>query len=305
MTLGTSTGCFPLAVWFAISIGGAHAKNVTTKITVQGKSGKFTVYDAAKGEAKGITVTMDALKEVDASNEEVGTAGNTKHSINTFAAQDFTIAPATSVSLSSSVRATKISFDSPISTIGKIHVDTYIMENSGVVGSAGETWAVEQGDAKWNIELSQWKWCGGEVSCKKGQTDQIGAFVDVDISVTGLGNANKTATKSISLGGNLTLELSSNVLVDGSLQSMPTGYPMVTLKGSSTVMTFRFPKFSTTALYDPLIQGFGKTDSSQAVSDTTTQPYVSATVDAAFSLSAISPAICVFSVLASIAPLFV
>lgn len=65
---------------------------------MQGQSGKFTIYDAeansASCDANAIKVTMDALYERDAAGNSVGKAGNAKHSINTFAPQNFTFAAA-------------------------------------------------------------------------------------------------------------------------------------------------------------------------------------------------------------------
>ena len=44
-----------------------------------------------------ITVTMDALREVDASGNAVGTSGNPKHTFNTFASQAFSFSSPTLV----------------------------------------------------------------------------------------------------------------------------------------------------------------------------------------------------------------
>ena len=41
---------------------------------------------------------------------------------------------------------------------------------------------------------------------------------------------------------------------------MPEGYPKFELKGSKQSYTFRFPKFTDTAFYDPIV-GFRSTDS--------------------------------------------
>ena len=49
--------------------------------------------------------------------------------------------------------------------------------------------------------------------------------------------------------------LSAIVDVDGTWQSMPTGYPKLEASnnGDQNTLTFRFPKFSTFAMYDPII----------------------------------------------------
>eukprot|EP00930_Biecheleria_cincta_P049388 TRINITY_DN345_c0_g2_i2.p1 TRINITY_DN345_c0_g2~~TRINITY_DN345_c0_g2_i2.p1 ORF type:complete len:279 (+),score=55.60 TRINITY_DN345_c0_g2_i2:89-925(+) len=224
-----------------------------TVVDVQGQSGKFTVYDERSGKASGIQVTMDALREVDAAGNAVGTSGSEKHSINTFAAQDFTFAPTEDVMLGESddVPALKKSFWSAISTIGVLKVDTYVLGKSGSLGPPGETWAVKKGDLKWNIEFVGWNWCG----CGKGGKDEKGAFIDVDISVKGLGDVETKgkSNKSLTLGGGLTLELSNQVKSDGNWIAMPVGYPKMTMQGSSTTFTFRFPRFNTSSVYDPIL----------------------------------------------------
>eukprot|EP00928_Gymnodinium_smaydae_P084537 TRINITY_DN677_c0_g1_i15.p1 TRINITY_DN677_c0_g1~~TRINITY_DN677_c0_g1_i15.p1 ORF type:complete len:589 (-),score=86.58 TRINITY_DN677_c0_g1_i15:141-1850(-) len=222
-----------------------------TLVHVQGQSGKFTVYNSQQGKSQGITINMDALREVDALGNTVGATGpkNEKHSFNSFATQQFTIEDAEAVVVGN-VEATLIKFHSPINTIGKIQVDTYVMAGAGLVGPPGEKWAVANGDLKWNIKLYEWTFCG----CNKGT--EVGAYVDLDVSMKGPRSASfKQGSKSISMGDGVNLELSNQVLVDGVWMAMPTGYPMVTVKGSSTTFTFRFPKFNTSATYDPLISG--------------------------------------------------
>eukprot|EP00929_Paragymnodinium_shiwhaense_P042545 TRINITY_DN21_c2_g1_i1.p1 TRINITY_DN21_c2_g1~~TRINITY_DN21_c2_g1_i1.p1 ORF type:complete len:638 (-),score=117.56 TRINITY_DN21_c2_g1_i1:229-2061(-) len=226
---------------------------IRTVVDVMGQSGKFTVYDEKKGKNSGITITMDALSEVGSDGNAVGASGSTKHSINTFAAQAFTIDPQVDVSLGD-VDTSLISFSSPISTIGQIQVDTYIIKNAGMVGPPGEEWSVGPGDLKWSINLSSWSWCG----CTKGRQAETGAFIDVVISVKGMGTPKQkgNSAKSLDMGDNVTLELSDQVQVgDAQWESMPAGFPKMEFKGSSAIFTFRFPKFSSWALYDPVLSG--------------------------------------------------
>lgn len=122
------------------------------------------------------------------------------------------------------------------------------------MGTDLETWAVRNGDVKFNLALSNWHWCGEGAECSKGQTSQVGAFIDVVISVKGSAEAKAGSDgKSVELGGGATIELSDRVFVDGEWTTMPAGYPMVSTQGSSTMFTFRFPKFSESALYDPVV----------------------------------------------------
>ncbi|CAK0859871.1 unnamed protein product [Prorocentrum cordatum] len=163
------------------------APDIPLELQVHGQSGKFTlVPKGSSGASVGLGVTMDALREVDADGNEVGTSGAVKHSINTFASQDFTVGDMETVRIGSGVSAAKVSFDSTISEIGRIGVDTYVMAQSRTVGMSNESWDVNIGDLKWNIRLWDWTWCVGS-SCKQGEIEQVGAFVELDITVQNLG----------------------------------------------------------------------------------------------------------------------
>mmetsp|Transcript_53564 Transcript_53564/g.139550 ORF Transcript_53564/g.139550 Transcript_53564/m.139550 type:complete len:319 (+) Transcript_53564:132-1088(+) len=233
------------------------APDIPLELQVQGQSGKFTlVPKGSSGASVGIRVTMDALREVDADGNEVGTSGAVKHSINTFASQDFTVGDMETVRIGSGVSAAKVSFDSTISEIGRIGVDTYVMAQSGTVGMSNESWDVNIGDLKWNIRLWDWTWCDGS-NCKQGQTEQVGAFVELDITVQNLGggSANQGSGKSVSLGSNATLELSTQVQKDCAWEQLPAEFPSISTQGSQTTVTFRFPRFETSCLYDPVLSG--------------------------------------------------
>jgi len=212
---------------------------------------------------------MDALRELDAQGNAVGTSGSTKHSINTFASQSFTFTTNQSVTVDG-VPANKVSFETQVSTVGVLTVDTFIFEGCGTVGPPGEQWNVSYGDFKWNINFSSWQWCG----CGKGQSVETGEFIDLDVTVKGLADVKAKAGKpqSLELGGGMTCELSGKVLVDNIWTTMPSGYPSVTNQGSRTTFTFRFPRFSSSALYDPLITGVSSASTTTAQTATTGAP---------------------------------
>ena len=234
-----------------------NATEVPVEVNVQGQSGKFTlVPKGSSGNSVGIRVTMDALREVDSAGSAVGQSGSVKHSVNTFAAQDFTVGAVEQVSINS-VSAAKVSFESTISSIGKLGVDTYLMAGDGSVGMNNDSWSVDIGDLKWNIRLWEWTWCGDSgATCKNGE---VGDAVELDITVQNMGGGSAStkdgSNTTVSLGGSAELQLSTSVQTDCNWVEMAAGYPMVTTQGSSTTITFRFPRFSSSSLYDPVISG--------------------------------------------------
>lgn len=221
-------------------------------VRIVGKSGKFTVHNAKLGEndTSKVIVEMDALREVDSKGNAVGEAQATKHSIQSFASKDFGFSEVEAAKLgsSSNVNASKISFTAPVSSIGAFKVDTFIITSAGVVGPKGESWQAKVGDVKFNIELSRWEFCG----CQKDQTNEVGEYLDIDIKIKGKNQFPLAAAGgkgSYMLGGGVNLQMTSKVMIDGVQKEMPAGYPKV--KGQ--VFTLRIPKFTTSALYDPLL----------------------------------------------------
>lgn len=77
-------------------------------------------------------------------------------------------------------------------------IDTFLFTDSGIVGTPTERWPVSKGDLKFNLLLNDWEWCG----CAKGQGEEVGAFVDIMIAVSGGGDAADTdATATTEAGG--------------------------------------------------------------------------------------------------------
>lgn len=135
-----------------------------------------------------VTVELDYLYEIAADTvSKVGNTGNPKHSIQTFATQAFIVQDPVDTTLhDGSVHAQKVRFSSPISTIGKITLDTFILKSSGTVGTDTESWAVRANDVKFNIVLSDWDFCD---PCGNGNNAASSAFIDVAVKIKGQGAA--------------------------------------------------------------------------------------------------------------------
>lgn len=229
-------------------------------ISIHSVSGKFLVYSEALGESDpySVSVTMQYLQEVDTQGNPVGTAESEKHSIDSFASQAFAIAGPEPIS---EPIASRISLSTGIGpAVGNLTVETLVLQSDGqAVGPVGGQWTAMAGDLKWNIVLDSWTFCD---PCQNGQQEEVGAYIDLAVEVKtnasrvpalGEGPANLTQT----LGGGIDLELTQRVTIDGVDVEMPAGYPKDQSNGDRRWFIFRFPKFNSSAVYDPLIRTSG------------------------------------------------
>ena len=243
------------------SMPSAAPSQYTVGFDVIGNSGKFKVSTRLTN----VTVAVDSLYEVDANGNPVGTSGASKHSIQTFANQEFQFGQSFEAPYDITVggdgtgpNASILPFTSTVSDdIGTIRVETFIFKEHGTVttdGSEEETMSVTTGDFKWNIELLDWSFCGVDVECKQGQTEQVGAGIEVKMEMKGNGNAMEINDgRKVELGGGLEVFVSKMLYCDNEWLPMEAGYPLFTVQGSKQLWTLRFPRFISTCTYDPLL----------------------------------------------------
>mmetsp|Transcript_30397 Transcript_30397/g.40591 ORF Transcript_30397/g.40591 Transcript_30397/m.40591 type:complete len:319 (-) Transcript_30397:9-965(-) len=243
-----------------------EAAGLTVKIL--GQSGKMNLMS---NNSK-VQITMDALKEYDMDGKVVGNTGSSaKHSINNFAQVDFTFGAEETVTLfdtaavnettinETSARGLQLTFSSTLDTGSKLIVVSNIVKEAGLAGDAGGNWTLDAGDFKFNINLEDWQWCTAD-TCKGG----VGKYVQIDIEIKG----NSTQAQEVEgeestfeLGADTKLELANTyVTSDGTVRTMPDGYPMMTQQGGKTAFAFRFEKFmvdedkAQNIKYDPILR---------------------------------------------------
>ena len=219
-------------------IGTASAFNFSghsTSINVLGQSGKVTITRGSNV----ITMQVDKLYEV-ANGKYIGTTGQNKHSVTAFATQNFEFTPLERV-LYKNVSVDQFYFFSSIHNIGLLDIRTMLVNNQSSLGTATEEWQVSPGDIKWNIELRNWQFLP--------EADSI----ELHIEIKGNKPSGNTSSKTIDIGGG-TLQLSNRVVIDGVERDMPEGYPRVVQQGSKDFYIFKFPRFNTNAVYDPVLQ---------------------------------------------------
>jgi hypothetical protein len=227
-------------------------------VDILGQSGKMNL----QNNNRTVQITMDALREVDANGNTVGNTGSKKHSINSFASQQFifgirdyyttlfTFNSTTNETVPEAANGLRVDFSSTLheddeQPRSRLKVQALLVSQGGIAGDAQGNWTVSPGDFKWNIWFEDWLW------------HSSAAFVELDIEVKG---ANAAPTQSngdltYDLGDDATLDLRSDYeLSDGTSVSMPDGYPRVTTQGSKTIFTFKFARNEGVDIkYDPLI----------------------------------------------------
>lgn len=247
------------------------AAQITTKIL--GKSGKMTIGRGSNPDtdADRVQVTFDEVSEIDSSGAAVGTSRAMKHSFNTFASLDFTFSAMQDTSFAG-ISAKRLDFTANIASVSaKLTVQVYIFTKGGVISIDGENSTVTAGTVKFNIQIEGWQFCGNSgVTCAQGSKTEIGDGIDFVIAIKGKGSqqrktANKKTTgEEFELGGGSAVLLSRKIRIDGgNYTDMASGYPKLETRDGKQLFIFRFPKFTSSVLYDPLIV-LGNPDTSGA-----------------------------------------
>jgi hypothetical protein len=239
-----------------LQAGGMWAK-------VLGQSGKIDLAPSkdVAGDPNKVRIQIEALRELDSAGKELGNGGNSKHSFNSFATQDFTFGTLEDTTYGG-VKCIKLPFTSTLGPGSKVEIQVFMFKENGTIAAGGETFAVTNSTMKFNVKLSDWVWCSGNGDCKG--TDGVGQSVELDISVTSKEEAKKTAGAGqvYSLGGGAQMRFSSKIQIDGaSTWTEMTTAPALTGSGTTSKFTLKFPKFTTSVLYDPDIT-YGSTSTS-------------------------------------------
>ena len=228
---------------------------------VLGQSGKMTLSNGPNQ----VTVAMDNLYELDAGGNIIGNTGpnNEKHSRQTFASVPFSINTTPRRTARFGVPADGIDFSTTLVGGSVLEVTTFTFLHNGIIRpTANESWAVAGGTIKFSIDISGWPFCSGESG--NPCAGSTGAYLQFGMEIKGSSDAalpggekRFTLATNAAAGNNVTLELSDEVFLDGAWVPMPAGYPKVETQGSKQLFIFRIPRFSSSALYDPVINGIG------------------------------------------------
>lgn len=209
-------------------------------------------------------------------------------------------------------RGHQITYRNDLEGIGTFRMDLYLLEEAGDVGpdltdANAARWGGVPGTVKFNFALENWTWCGtGESDASCGGKE--GQYIDVQMRVQARSaNFSRKSNPrgrgrgrtSFELGDAIDLDLTNEVLADGSLAEMPEGYPMMEERERRwrgrpvSVLTFRFPKFNEEMIYDPIVEEEEEEggDGSDGGEDTTTSDAAFRSVSACVSVFALITAV--------------
>jgi hypothetical protein len=215
---------------------------------VQGHSGKITfTFEDTK-----IQVTMDSINEVDASGDD------TDHGFNSFASQDFFFSEEYSMTFKG-IAATAVNFSAVLMEgTSNFTCQLIMFVEDGFYSYGNVTYRVTAGTFKFGYDFSYWPFCTiggtGVTECTHGNQEQEGAYLDLTISLKNDDENAVTNGTTVEYPGSAYLyQPDSYELTGGVFESMPPGYPMTTLQGSKTILTYRFYRFDQSLYYDPVL----------------------------------------------------
>lgn len=204
-----------------------------------GKSGKLRIgrKQSLENDSNAMTIDFDSIQEVDGRGAPVSGQGPRRHRFNTFANQEFNITGPTNVTVYG-LQATRIAFESVLSTGGELALQVFIFREEGNVTIDDEVTPVKPGTVKFNILLSNWTFCGesGGVNCRGA----IGRYIDVTLRILGRkppkrrtqpprpppgrGPKNHNREREFEMGGNVTISFSKKVKLFLSGKILPLIY---------------------------------------------------------------------------------
>merc|ERR1719253_2343069 len=249
---------------------------VGISVKILGQSGKMTMTMQSRTNTTQVECQMSALRQLDASGAILGGGGQEKHSFNSFATQAFTFSDPVNTTYQN-LSVAKVTFDSVLAGSSKVKIDTFIFQESGKLTMGNQTTQVPQGAVKFNVELSNWSWCGGGNNCTAA--DGEGASVELDLFMAAKGRGSPTKTSGhnndFDLGDGSKLFMFDTYSLDGgsSWVKMPAGYPKV----NGSIFTLKFPRWAGTVLYDPIVVMEESVSTSSTTASTTTAPGATST----------------------------
>lgn len=230
-----------------------------------------------------LTFQIDSLQEIDSAGNPVGLTGPSKkkHGVSSLVSQieKYTFTQLDNSSTYQGIPVKNVNLSVHL-TGPNASVDLQVMLflRDGNVTFGNETFSVKSGTFKFNIKVSDWKFCGGNSDvCTKNNQNETGQYLDLALSIRSQAeepeeieeSENESAEicvnddpdekddcpKIFNMGGNSTMVLNRGVVTgNNDYVAFPTGYPKFeNIGGLVKKFTFRIPRFNDTVLIDPSV----------------------------------------------------
>lgn len=231
-----------------------------------------------------LTFQVDSLEEKDSNGNVVGLTGPTqrKHALTSLVnqIQKFSFSPLNNSTTFQGLPVKRINLS--VSLAGpqaNLEIQVLLFLKSGKIEFGNETFNVRSGTFKFNIKVSDWKFCGtnSEV-CKNSATgaNETGQFLDIGMSIGSVAeepeevedgeipgedicvpeepDEEHECPRIFNMGGNSEMMLNKGALTGNNEYVLfPTGFPKFERKGLMKTFVFRVPRFNNTVLIDPSV----------------------------------------------------
>jgi len=232
---------------------------------------------AAEDENNEVTIMFESVQEKNDAGEAVGSGNAEYQGLAAFTEVTFTIGDVneddtimhSKTAADEPIKAASLQYQATLKQDGKMVVKVYIAKEDGNItlgdGEKTEITTVKKGQVKFTVHVEGWKWCTDAGNCKKADdTNEIGKFLDLSISVKGKGEATAQAavagmSMTFDIGNDNFMHVSKMMkAIDNSdvptWVELPTDYPKPSKKDAdTTMMTMRMPMFEKSAWYDPSV----------------------------------------------------
>jgi hypothetical protein len=212
---------------------------------ILGQSGKIRVTPG--GDTAGeFTADWGNLREVDADGASVG---GSSHDYNSVASTDFEFGAIEPVEYQG-IGAQQVSFwvTDLVDYDTSLTVDVILFNETGTVTNDDEELSVERGSTKFSIAIDNWPFCTTD-TC----SGDVGEYLELSIDIKGKDSKAENNTEGVFTYANAVFVTSRKVLIDGVWADLPDGYPQLHTSGNKDTYTFRFPKFTSSLSYDPIV----------------------------------------------------
>lgn len=135
-----------------LSTGGVNLK-------VLGQSGKISLSYNDTSFSNSQTIEFDSVYERNAQGQIIGNTGSTKHSVNSFASQDFTFSSVATTTYQG-LACDNLNFTTTmINNQATLKVLLYIFKQAGSITTSNENLTVKEGSLKFSVVVENWPFC--------------------------------------------------------------------------------------------------------------------------------------------------